>query len=208
MVVAEGRIDLAHLPRRRRIVALTADRQIEQPVTGSWPRLASDLPAGEVTDLVAPAAWIRALIPYASTQAETTTYAIRNGDGKTVVRVHWTTGELTKPSTAALPARVGIEVLRGYGPEAARVRRALTRNTPLAESDRSWFDDFRAVPGLGPGRRSGSGCSRTKRPTSRWPTRCSATSPPWRAPSTASSPTSTPNSCTTSGLRSVAPGRC
>jgi len=139
-------IDLAHLPRRRRMVALTAGRQIEQPVTGSWPRLASDLPAGEVTDLVAPAAWIRALIPYASTQAETTTYAIRNGDGKTVVRVHWTTGELTKPSTAALPARVGIEVLRGYGPEAARVRKALTKNTPLVESDQSWFATVRSLP--------------------------------------------------------------
>ena len=47
-------IDLAHLPRRRRMVALTEGRQIEQPVTGSWPRLASELPAGEVTDLVAP----------------------------------------------------------------------------------------------------------------------------------------------------------
>ena len=100
-------IDLAHLPRRRRMVSLTSSGQIEQPVTGTWPRLASELPAGEVTDLVAPAAWIRALVPYASTQAETTTYAIRNGDGKTVVRVHWTTGELTKPSEAALPARVG-----------------------------------------------------------------------------------------------------
>ncbi len=33
-------IDLAHLPRRRRMVALTEGNQIEQPVTGSWPRLA------------------------------------------------------------------------------------------------------------------------------------------------------------------------
>ena len=103
-----------------------------------------------MTDLVAPAAWIRALIPYASTQAETTTYAIRNGDGKTVVRVHWTTGELTKPSAAALPARVGIEVLRGYRSEAARVRKSLTRNTPLVESDRSWFETVRSLPALRP----------------------------------------------------------
>ena len=143
-------IDLAHLPRRRRIVAVVEGRQIEQPVTGSWPRLASQLPDGEVTALVAPAAWIRALIPYASTQAETVTYAIRNGDGKTVVRVHWTAGTLTKPSAAELPARVGIEMLRGYRSEAARVRRALTTNTALAESDRSWFDAVRGLRALRP----------------------------------------------------------
>ena len=143
-------IDLAHLPRRRRIIALAKGSQIEQPVTGSWPRLASELPAGEVTDLVTPAAWIRALLPYASTRAETVTYAIRNGDGKTVVRVHWTAGELIKPSAAALPARVGIEVLRGYRSEAARVRKSLTRNTPLVESDQSWFDAVRGLPALRP----------------------------------------------------------
>ena len=143
-------IDLAHLPRRRRIVALTEGRQIEQPMTGSWPRLASELPAGAVTGLVGRAAWIRALIPYASTQAETVTYAIRNADGKTVARIHWTTGELSRPTTAALPARVGIEVLRGYASEAARVRKALIKNTPLRESDRSWFDSVRSLPALRP----------------------------------------------------------
>ena len=37
-------IDLAHLPRRRRMVALTTGHQIEQPVTGSWPRLGSGYP--------------------------------------------------------------------------------------------------------------------------------------------------------------------
>ena len=143
-------IDLAHLPRRRRVVALTEGRQIEQPVTGSWPRLASELPAGDVTDLVAPAAWIRALIPYASTQAETTTYAIRNADGKTVVRVHWTTGELSKPARVVLQARVGIEVLRGYGSEAARVRKVLTKNTALEPTDKSWFETVRSLPALRP----------------------------------------------------------
>ena len=49
-------IDLAHLPRRRRIVAVAEGRQIEQPMTGSWPRLASELPAGAVTSLIAGAA--------------------------------------------------------------------------------------------------------------------------------------------------------
>ena len=143
-------IDLAHLPRRRRIVAVAEGRQIEQPMTGSWPRLASELPAGAVTGLIAGAAWIRALIPYASTQAETVTYAIRNADGKTVARVHWTTGELSRPTAAPLPARVGIEVLRGYASEAARVRKALTKNTPLQESDQSWFDAVRSQPALRP----------------------------------------------------------
>jgi CHAD domain-containing protein len=143
-------VDLAHLPRRRRIVAVTAGRQIEQPLTGSWPRLATDLPAGDVVDLVAPSAWIRALIPYATTQADTVTYAIRNSDGKTVVRVHWTTGELTKPAAVALPPRVGIETLRGYRSEAAQVRKALLKRTPLTESDESWFATVRGLPALRP----------------------------------------------------------
>ncbi len=144
-------VDLAHLPRRRRIVAVTAGRQIEQPLTGSWPRLATDLPAGDVVDLVAPSAWIRALIPYATTQADTVTYAIRNSDGKTVVRVHWTTGELTKPAAVALPPRVGIEVLRGYRSEAAQVRKALTQEDPVGRRATS------------PGSRPYAGCRRSGR---------------------------------------------
>ncbi|HYI58464.1 MAG TPA: CHAD domain-containing protein [Microlunatus sp.] len=143
-------IDLAHLPRRRRLLALTDGQRLEQPVTGTWPRLATELPAGEVTSLVAEPSWIRALIPYATTQAETTTYAIRNGDGKTVVRAHWTTGSLTKPASVELPVRVGIETLRGYGAESERVRRALVRNTPLAPTDLSWFALVRGLPALRP----------------------------------------------------------
>lgn len=143
-------IDLAHLPRRRRLIAVSGGRQTEQPVTGAWPRLATSLPAGEITDLVAKPAWIRALVPYASTQAQTTTYAVRNADGKTVVRVHWTTGSLTKPAEVALPTRVGIEVLRGYRAEATQVRKALTKNTPLQTTDQSWFEVVRSLPALRP----------------------------------------------------------
>lgn len=143
-------IDLAHLPRRRRLLALVGDRRLEQSVTGSWPRLVSALPAGEVTETIAKPAWIRALIPYATTQAQTTTYAIRNSDGKTVVRVHWTVGELTKPVVAELPVRVGIEPLRGYRSEAARVRKALSKNTSLTATDQSWFALVRALPALRP----------------------------------------------------------
>ena len=141
-------IDLAHLPRRRRLVAFAGDRRLEQPVTGSWPRLVGDLPDGEVVSLIAKPSWIRALIPYASTQAETTTYAIRNSDGKTVVRVHWTAGSLTKPESVALPVRVGIEALRGYRTEATQVRKALARNTALSPTDESWFTLVRGLPAL------------------------------------------------------------
>ncbi|HEU5486512.1 MAG TPA: hypothetical protein VFU98_16495, partial [Microlunatus sp.] len=143
-------IDLAHLPRRRRLVALTGGRRFEQAVSGSWPRLVAELPVGEVTELVAKPSWIRALMPYATTQAETSTYAIRNSDGKTVVRAHWTTGSLTKPTAVRLPVRVGIETLRGYRTEAERVRKTLMRNTALAATEQSWFDLVRALPALRP----------------------------------------------------------
>jgi CHAD domain-containing protein len=143
-------IDLAHLPRRRRLIAVREGRQLEQPVTGTWPRLASSLPAGEVASLVAKPSWIRALVPYASTQTQTTTYAVRNGDGKTVVRLHWTVGGLTKPADAVLPVRVGIEPLRGYRSEAERVRRSLAKNTPLVPTEQSWFDAVRSLPALRP----------------------------------------------------------
>jgi CHAD domain-containing protein len=143
-------IDLAHLPRKRRLVAVHGGQQLEQPVTGAWPRMATELPDGPVAALVTPPSWIRALIPYASTQAQTVRYAIRNGDGKTVVRVHWTTGELTKPTTAALATRVGIETLRGYRAEAAQVRKALLKRSTLQPSDQSWFDLVRGLPALRP----------------------------------------------------------
>ena len=48
-----------------------------------------------------------------------------------MVRVHWTTGELTKPTAALLPARVGIETLRGYQAEAAQVRKSLIKRSDL-----------------------------------------------------------------------------
>ena len=143
-------IDLAHLPRHHRLIAVHQGRQLEQPGDGPWPRMPAELPAGIVLDLVTRPAWIRALVPYATTEATTTTYAIRNKDGKTVARVHWTAGALTKPAEAPLPPRVGIEVLRGYDPEARRVRKALTKNTPLTASDDSWFTVVRAQPALRP----------------------------------------------------------
>lgn len=152
---ADGRlhqagIDLAHLPRRRRLVAVRDGRQTEQTVTGTWPRLATVLPEGAVTGLVTAPAWIRALVPYATTRAETTTYAVCNGDGKTVVRLHWTRGALTSPAAADLPDRVGVEPLRGYGGDATRVRAALTRNTPLSGTEQSWFALVRGLPELRP----------------------------------------------------------
>ncbi|MDN5763029.1 MAG: CHAD domain-containing protein [Microlunatus sp.] len=144
-------IDLAHLPRRRRLVAIVAGVQTDQQVTGvRWPALATDLPAGAVIDLVRKPAWIRALIPYASTEADTTTFAVRNSDGKIVVRIHWTAAFLTQPASVRIAARVGIEALRGYRSEADQVRAALLETTSLVPSVESWFDTVRTLPALRP----------------------------------------------------------
>ena len=72
-------------------------------------------PPGPVTDLVAGAASIRALIPFATVEAHATTFAVLNADGKTVARVGWTEGRAGR--TTGQNAR-----RRGPGDQAARLR--------------------------------------------------------------------------------------
>ena len=105
-----------------------------------WPVLATELPDGPVRDLVVAAASIRALLALGVVETRSTTYAVLNGDHKTVARVGWTEGELVEPSAKPLGIQVEVERLRGYAPEAKDVRRRLlTAGLEVADGE-PWRD--------------------------------------------------------------------
>ena len=124
---------------------LSARRGDEVPIgqesgPTAWPALANELPSGPVTELVAGAASIRALIPFATVEAHATTFAVLNADGKTVARVGWTEGQLVEPLAKPLGVQVEVIRLRGYPAEAKDVRRRLAGAGLAVAAGEPWLD--------------------------------------------------------------------
>ncbi|MGV8966345.1 MAG: CHAD domain-containing protein [Cellulomonas sp.] len=86
-----------------------------------WPALADALPAGPVTDEIAAAAGIRALIVVADERRSWQRWDLLNSEGKTVARI-----DVDEPgAVGGGPAEVAIRGLRGYDEHARRVARLL-----------------------------------------------------------------------------------
>ena len=124
-----------------------------------WPAFAEALPEGSVRDQVAGATTIRALTVVAEEKRRVRRLELRNGDGKTVVRI-----DLDEPvgGGASRPAMVTVRELRGYGDEA---RRAVALLTGLglrpASDDEDETDGGRSLPMSTATRRPAS-CSRRR----------------------------------------------
>jgi len=95
-----------------------------------WPALAELLPAGLVRDTVAPVTGIRALMVASDEKRRIQRLALKNRDGKTVVRI-----ELDQPdSAAAAPTQLKVRTLRGYDEQARRADRLVeSLGLPLLE---------------------------------------------------------------------------
>ncbi len=136
---------------RRLVVEHDDGRRVEQsPVATRWPARLDALPDGPVRRVIKKVVGIRALLAYAELSVSTASYAVLNGDGKTVARVHRSRGRLANPPQPLLD-RVSVERLRGYGREAARVEKRLGL-TATSAADDPWRAVLRqiAVPGQPP----------------------------------------------------------
>lgn len=145
-------MDLTYVPRPGRLVLhRSRTARVDQPTGAlSWPAVISTLPAGPVRDLIQEAVWVRALLPFATSQDRCDSFAVLNDDDKTVARVRWREGSVLTPQERRLPVRIQVESLRGYESDAAKVERHLTRATPLSPTRDPWFEALWATPGLGP----------------------------------------------------------
>jgi CHAD domain-containing protein len=145
-------IDLAFVPRSHHLVVQRGGSQAEQLVGPiDWPALISGIPAGPVRDLIREAIWVRALLPFATSQDRSSSFALLNNDAKTVARVRWRQGSVLSPLKRRLPVRVQVDPLRGYTADAERVLRLLTKGTPLSATHDTLSDVlWAAMPGLGP----------------------------------------------------------
>ena len=145
-------IDLMWMPATRQLIAARSGATPLIETTGaiSWPARISALPDGPVRDLLAGPVAIRALIPYATTRADSSEFAVLNDDRKTVARVRCWDLSITSPMRRRLPARVGWERLRGYADEADRIERSLTASAGLTRAAATWFEALWETPGIGP----------------------------------------------------------
>ena len=147
----KGGIDLAFVPSSGQLVAHRGSSLVAQPVGSiGWPALISNIPDGPVRDLIQDVVWVRALLPFATSQDHCNSFAVLNTDAKTVARVRWREGSVQAPQERRLPVRVQVDPLRGYAADAAKVERRLTLGTPLSATRETWFEALWAMPGLGP----------------------------------------------------------
>jgi CHAD domain-containing protein len=133
---------------------LSARRGDEAPVgqdssPSDWPALATELPPGPGTDLVTGAVSIRALIPFATVEARSTTFAVLNADKKTIVRIGWTEGELVEPLTKPLGVQVEVHRMRGYAAEAKDISRRLAAAGLTVAAGEPWRDAVVAASDAG-----------------------------------------------------------
>ena len=144
-------IDLAFVPSSGQLVAYRGSTLVTQSAGSiGWPALISSIPEGPVRDVIREAVWVRALLPFATSQDRCNSFAVLNGDAKTVARLRWREGSVQAPQERRLPVRVQVDPLRGYAADAAKVERRLTLGTPLSATRETWFEALWAMPGLGP----------------------------------------------------------
>jgi CHAD domain-containing protein len=136
--------------RGGRLVLSKADGtlQAEQTVT-SWPRrprLAEDLPPGQVRDRILVLTSPRALLPIVKAVSAITVTRLLNADGKTVARLvedHVTvtapTGNTAGGITAELPPRLAVAEVRGYPGQARKAAAVLAGVPGVAHASQSVF---------------------------------------------------------------------
>jgi len=151
---ADGRlrkagIDLVCDATARRLSLYGSDGSaIEQPSNViDWPAPVAAITGGPVRERISGPAWIRALVPFATSEARTTRFDVLNDDDKTVARVHWRQGSLVAPVPSSLPVEVSVEELRGYRGEAAEVERLLGASVPISAAGRDWLASVWALTG-------------------------------------------------------------
>lgn len=104
-----------------------------------WPAPVATIAAGPVRDLVSGPAWIRALVPFATSEASTSVFDVLNEDDKTVARVQWRHGLLLDPVPMSLPVDATVEALRGYRDEAEEVERLLGVRLTISAAGQDWL---------------------------------------------------------------------
>lgn len=112
-----------------------------------FPAPVAAIGAGPVRDLVSGPAWIRALVPFATSEARRTRFDVLNEDDKTVARVQWRQGSIVGPVATSLPVDVSVEALKGYGREADEVERLLGAGVAISAAGQDWLAAVRALAG-------------------------------------------------------------
>ena len=113
----------------------------------SWPAAAGSVPGALVRDLVEPVAGIRALLPVAACASAQRTLRVLDGEDKTVARITVDLASVRGPAGIALPARLTVTPVRGYGGQADRVERLLAGLPSVTAADRSSFQLALAAAG-------------------------------------------------------------
>lgn len=116
-----------------------ADREWVLPVA-QIPRFAVDLPKGPMQRKLAGILAMRALLARATVDVRRRTYQLRDGEGKTTLRLHHERLKIrtdTGPPTSLTP-RMTIEPLRGYGGVAATAGRRLADLPELSPGNERW----------------------------------------------------------------------
>lgn len=148
--LAHAGIDLAYVSESNRLMARSSTGVLfEQQVHRfSWPVLVSDVEPGPVRDHIDGAAWIRALTSILVSEAVTTTFDVKNDDGKTVARVTWRDGVILDEAFDPVEPLAEITSLRGYQADAEAVQKRLSPAVSTTTESTSWFDQVRPVLAL------------------------------------------------------------
>jgi CHAD domain-containing protein len=112
---------------------LTALEQVPGPAR-RWPGRLDALPAGPLTEHLAPVVGVRALLPVARATSTRRQQRALNADAKTVARITADRMSVTYPAKAVLPARLAVTAVRGYQAQADRLAGLLSARPGAATS--------------------------------------------------------------------------
>jgi CHAD domain-containing protein len=112
---------------------LTATEQVAGPAR-RWPSRLDALPAGPLTEYLAPVVGVRALLPVARATSTRRQRRALNADAKTVAWITADRMSVTHPAKAELPARLAVTPVRGYQAQADRLAGLLSTRPGTAIS--------------------------------------------------------------------------
>ena len=124
-----------------------------EPVTErlGWPCLIDELPVGPLSERLAPAVGVRALLPVARATSVLSQRRALNADEKTIAVVTIDQMTLTQPRRAPTPPTVAISPLRGYQAQAAKLADLLALSPGVAPAVHSAFESALQAAGRNPG---------------------------------------------------------
>lgn len=118
------------------------------PRPAKWPRLAEQLPSGELHDEIVGPLWIRAVRPVLHSTVATGAVDVLDTEGAVVASLMWIETSVVGPVETPPMMRLSVHPVAGHERHAARVVRALNERSDFGTAELSRYEQLLAAAGV------------------------------------------------------------